>query len=305
MSMMITVLLLLVGFTLLLKGADWFVESSAKIASTLGISKFVIGFTLVAFGTSLPEMAVSVVASFLKASEIAAGNVVGSNIANIALVLGVTGLLFTVKIKREDFKHGLIMFLVSILCFGLMWGGINRFEGLILFACLIVYLKHLLSKDKRDVKNITKEPIHRSIIFCIIGLVGVIIGSTLLVRSATTIAEFLGISQIVIGMTIVAIGTSLPELVTSIVAAKKGMQEIAIGNIIGSNMFNISAVLGLSAIVRPIKAIPRLFIFDMPIMLGVTALMLVFLWHRKKIHMWQGAILLTGYIAFIIAAFVL
>jgi cation:H+ antiporter len=106
-------------------------------------------------------------------------------------------------------------------------------------------------------------------------------------------------------MTIVAIGTSLPELVTSIVAAKKGMQEIAIGNIIGSNMFNISAVLGLSAIVRPIKAIPRLFIFDMPIMLGVTALMLVFLWHRKKIHMWQGAILLTGYIAFIIAAFVL
>ncbi len=303
--MILAILLLVVGFAALLKGADWFVESSANIARALGVSKFVIGFTLVAFGTSLPEMAVSVVASFVKASEIAVGNVVGSNIANIALVLGAAALLFTVKIKKSDFKHGMIMFLVSVLCFVLVWGGISRIEGFILFACLVVYISRLFSKEKNNKKEKPKEGLGKSIIFCMLGLAGVIIGSHLLVGSAKTIAEFFMIPQIVIGMTIVALGTSLPELVTSLVAAKKGMQEIAIGNIIGSNMFNISAVLGLSALVRPIKAIPRLLSFDMPIMLGVTALMLIMLWKGKKIRRWQGAILIASYIGFVAAAFLL
>jgi len=305
MNFIITVLMLAAGFAILLKGADWFVESSANIARTLGVSKFVIGFTLVAFGTSLPEMAVSVMASFAKASEIAVGNVIGSNIANIALVLGAAALLYTITIKKEDFKHGFIMFLISALCFGLIWGGISRIEGFILFACLIIYMKHLFSTDKSEKKEKPKKGAVHSVLFCIIGLIGVILGSKLLVSSAVSIAEFFGISQIVIGMTIVALGTSLPELVTSIVAAHKKMQEIAVGNIIGSNMFNISAVLGISAIVRPIKAIPRLFAFDMPIMLGVTALMLVLLWKRKKIKRWQGGILLAIYAGFIVLQFLL
>ncbi|MFH1450729.1 MAG: calcium/sodium antiporter [archaeon] len=305
MSIIITILLLLAGFAILLKGADWFVESSASIAATLGVSKFVIGFTLVAFGTSLPEMAVSVVASFLKASEIAAGNVVGSNIANIGMVLGIAALIFTIKIHKTDFKHGLIMFLVSVLCFGLIWNGLNRIEGAILFLCLVVYVRYLLKNDKKGKAEAQKDSIARSILFCIIGLAGVILGSHLLVNSSISIAELLGIPQIVIGMTIVALGTSLPELVTSLVAAKKGMQEIAIGNIIGSNMFNISAVLGLSAIVRPITAIPRLFFFDMPVMLGITALMLLFLRQKKEIHRWQGAVFVALYSAFVVAAFLL
>jgi cation:H+ antiporter len=303
MEMILAVPLLIIGFVILLKGADWFVDSAATIAGALGVSKFVIGFTLVAFGTSLPEMAVSVVASFAGKSAIAAGNVVGSNIANIGLVMGAAALFFTIKIKKSDFKNGAIMFLVSVLCFLLMWGGVGRVEGFVLVACLAVYIKYLISKEKSTKHHHSKKQLGHSIMFTVIGLLGVIIGSKLLVNSAITIAEFFGLSEIVIGMTIVALGTSLPELVTSLVAAKKGMQEIAIGNIIGSNMFNISAVLGLSALVKPIAAIPRLFRVDMPIMLVITAVMLTFLWKSKKITYWQGGLLVAMYVGFILSQF--
>ena len=259
------ILLLVVGFVLLVKGADAFVDGCSNVAKALGIPSLIIGLTIVAFGTSAPELAVSLIASFKGNSAISVGNVVGSNICNMLLVLGTTSLFATLNCKRKlvtrDFVYLFLsyvaLFIISVGTYiesGKV-GTINRVNGLLLVCFLGIYMYSLLGDAKGNMKkeeNSREKVTFKEILFIIIGLIAIVGGGELVVNSATAIAKIIGISDSVIALTVVAVGTSLPELVTSVVAAKKGEDDIAIGNVIGSNIFNILMILGFSSIVNPL-----------------------------------------------------
>lgn len=300
MSFYLHVAMFLVGLYVLLKGASVFVASSSKIAKHYGVSQFIIGMTLVAFGTSLPELAVSVTASITGSSGIAIGNVVGSNIANIGLVVGLSALLLPIATGKRNMEQGAIVLLLMALTSLLILGGLTRVEGLLLVAFLLIYIRTLL-KDRSPVgERITaaKHPL-KHLALASLGVIGIIFGSDLLVQSSVVFAEWAGISEVVIGATIIAVGTSLPELVTSATAALRGYKEIAIGNILGSNVFNVAAVLGTAALIRPIAPTVNLIMVDLPFMVGITALLLLFMKSGWEISRKEAAILLAAYIAFI------
>lgn len=256
--------LIIMGFILLIKCADWFVEGSSNIAKVLRIPTLIIGLTIVALGTSAPEAAVSITASIKGMNDISLGNVVGSNICNLLLVLGLSGLFGTLTAKKKvmtrDFRF-LIFSSVVLLIFTFVFyvsgeeiGFITRINGLMLIGFLLLYLYVLIgdaikSINKKEEKS--KFDI-KDLLLIIVGLIGIIIGGQLVVNSATDIANMFNISERIIGLTIVAIGTSLPEIVTSIVAVKKGESDIAVGNVVGSNIFNVFFVLGLSSAISPI-----------------------------------------------------
>lgn len=275
------IFLLIVGLALLVKGADWFVEGSAGIAKKCNISPLVIGLTVVAFGTSMPELAVSVTSAIEHSTDIAIGNVVGSNIANILLILGLSALMHFLPVQKESLKLDLpVLLLASVLLVGLGWWGkaLAWYDGLILLVVFAAYMAVLLVQAGKKRKELLALPeservaeeekaprgriggwIYRMgrhlwflIVLALIGLGMVVGGGTLLVNAATYIAEYAGVSERVIGLTIVAVGTSMPELVTSVVAAVKGQTDIAVGNVIGSNIFNIFVVAGISALVYPL-----------------------------------------------------
>ncbi len=262
--MLIQIILLIVGFIILIRGADIFVDGSSNLARNFKLSKMLIGLTIVAFGTSAPEFAVSIKATLSGSGEIVLGNVVGSNILNILLILGCSSLIHDLKVKNNTVKKEIpITLLITTLLAVLMSDSLfnnqtnilTRGDGICLilfFLVFIYYLTTIAKRTKQEIKEdeelLKKEKIYsipKSIIYTVGGLVAIIIGSNFVVDSATYIAEGIGISERVIGLTIIALGTSLPELVTSIVATKKGEYDIAIGNIVGSNIFNIGIVLGL------------------------------------------------------------
>lgn len=308
--MIIDLFLLLAGLLILAGGSRFFIDSSAYIARHFGVSEFIIGLTLVSVGTSLPEFGASVYASAFGSSAIAVGNIVGSNIANIALVLGVSIIIWPIKTSETMLKRdGLIMLGVSLLFVGLAVGGVSRIDGLVLMACFGLYLRLLYVQRRvgEHESSVIRGPddnmILQELIKLLFGAVGVFIGAKLLVDSAIVIAVALGVSQSVIGVTLVAFGTSAPELAVSIVALRKNCGDMAIGNIIGSNIFNILWVGGVASLIRPLGVDETLLEFSMPVMLFVAALLLVFMRTGWRLKRWEGAILVVLYVGFIFSNF--
>lgn len=298
--MLLQVLILLVGFGLLIKGADWFVDGAAGIARRLKIPQLVIGLTIVAMGTSMPEAAVSVTAAIDGTPGIAIGNVVGSNILNILLILGVTACMTTLNLRASTLWIE-IPFLIAVtavlLVFGVTGSAITFWEGIIFLVLFLVYLGYLavLAKRNKEQEEAAREiPLWKSLVFMILGGVMVVKGSDLAVDSACQLAAFFGISQRFIGLTIVALGTSLPELVTSVVAARKGNADIAIGNIVGSNIFNILFILGTASVICEIPFDSR-FVVDTGIAIASAALLLVGSAKRRQLGRACGITMLGCY----------
>jgi len=303
--------ILIIGFLLLIKGADLFVEGASAIAKNFKVPSILIGLTIVAFGTSSPEAAVSIGAALKGANEIAFGNIVGSNIFNILFVMGVASFIYPLKVKRltilKEFPFSLLttitMFIISadILLQGSSQNLLSRADGLVLlciFSIFVYYLVELalMSKESFDEEAKTMA-LPKSLLFSVIGLAGIIWGGNWVVSSSSSIGLKLGMSSSLVGLTIVSIGTSLPELVTSIVAALKGENDIAIGNIIGSNIFNILFILGVSAVINPLTIDSSLF-FDIFYLLGATIIAFIFAYTNATSSKKEGIILTLSYIAY-------
>lgn len=300
-------LILLVGFVLLIKGADFFVDGASSIAGHLKVPSFLIGLTIVAMGTSAPEAAVSLTASFSGASDISVGNIVGSNLFNFLVVVGISALILPPMIDREILFRDLwwsIAAAVLLLIF-LLDGTISRIEGATLFLIIVLYLVWIIRsavREHRKNKNIgetSDEPIvllspGRSVFYVLFGLGCVILGGNLTVNSASDIAASLGMDNTLIGLTVVAIGTSLPELVTSVVAASKKNSGLALGNVIGSNIFNVFFILGASSLIRPITAEAGLWV-DLGILILAGLSLFVLCRRKMKIGRLLGASYLAVY----------
>ena len=295
--------LLALGFSMLVKGADWFVDGTSGMARKLGIPQLVVGLTIVAMGTSTPEAAVSITAALKNNAGIAIGNVIGSNILNILIILGVTAVITTVAIQKStlyvEIPYMLVVTIVLILM-GLD-GKVSRIEGILLWGMFLIYLAYLyyLAKKGKEEKEKVEESIWKLIVSAILGGAIVVWGSDITVDAATKIAQILGMSERFIGLTIVALGTSLPELVTSVTAARKGNADIAIGNIVGSNIFNILFVIGTAALIIPVPYTPG-FLMDgvIAIMAGVLLWIAVF-WKMELRRSW-GIVMLAAYAAYFV-----
>ncbi|MBQ2765125.1 MAG: calcium/sodium antiporter [Firmicutes bacterium] len=312
-------ILLILGFILLIKGADFAVSGGTGIAEHFRISPVIIGLTVIAFGTSLPETAVSVAGSISGQSGIAVGNVLGSNIFNLLMVGGLSALVYPMVIDRALLKRDLPVSLLAALIIVVFAGRaviigesvftINRVGGLLLllfFALFMVMLLWDAKKNRLDADEVSVEPKHGlfvNILITIGGLSAIVWGSDLVVDSATTIAYSFGLSETLVGLTIVSIGTSLPELVTSVVAAKKGSNEIAMGNIIGSNIFNLLLVLGLAAAIAPVT-IPTYLFFDALLLVVVTVLTMFFCRKDAILSRKEGAVFLGIYILYFAYIFI-
>ncbi len=308
---LMTVLLLLAGLVLLTFGADVLVKGASSLAGSLGISPLIIGLTVVAFGTSAPEMSVSVSSAFKGSAEIAVGNVVGSNIFNVLFILGVSAIAASLVVQKQLVRFDIpIMiyasFMVLLMCID---GQISRFDGLLLFAGIIAYTVFLIKEARREGVLVVEggddiappQPLWKNIILIVVGLVMLVVGSQWLVDGAVEIAKYFGLSELVIGLTIVAAGTSLPELATSVMASLKGERDIAIGNIVGSNIFNIGAVLGLSSIVAPqgLSVTGTLLTIDIPVMILVALVCLPVLLSNYTITRTDGVAFLACYVVYV------
>lgn len=302
--MLLNVFLLLVGFVLLVKGADFFVDGSSSVAKMLGIPGFVIGLTIVAMGTSAPEAAVSISAGIAGSNEIALSNVVGSNIFNLLMVAGICAIIKPYKIEstllKRDFPINVIG-TVALFVFALIGNKLGYLNGLVLLGCIVAYIAfvvYVAIKD-RDTEGEEIKTMHPALaVVCIVGgLAAVIFGGDLVVDSAVFIAKELGWSETFIGLTIIAIGTSLPELVTSVVAATKGESGLALGNVIGSNLFNIFFILGLSSVLNKIPVnIDGLI--NIGVLIAVTALVYVWCAVKKGMGRIAGSVCVLGYVAY-------
>lgn len=305
MDFLLQLVLLVVGFAMLIKGADWFVEGAAGIARKFGIPQLVVGLTIVAMGTSAPEAAVSITAALKGNAGISIGNVLGSNIMNVFVILGVTAAIIAIAIQESTIKYEipyLIFISVAFLAMGYTGGSISRLEGVILWAFFIIYLVYLFRLTKKG-SDSEEEEENRSPLFLLLsGVVGAIIivwGSNITVDSATAIAKMIGLSESFIGLTIVALGTSLPELVTSVTAAKKGNADIAIGNIVGSNIFNILFVIGTTALIIPVPFAAN-FLIDSAIAIFAAILLWICVLKTKKLTRMSGIIMLLCYGAYFV-----
>lgn len=314
-------ILLIIGFVLLIKGADIFVDGASKVAKKFGIPAVIVGLTIVSIGTSAPELAVSIIASLKGANEITMGNILGSNIFNTLMVLGITSIIMPIVIKkstiRKDFLVSIIVaILLLVLTFGnIIWGGnpqISRLSGIILLILCVAYILSLIIATKNSNKldnNIENEEpkeeinILTCIIKILVGIIGVVFGGQMVVNSATAIATAFGMSQKLIGLTIVAVGTSLPELVTSMMAAIKGENDIALGNVLGSNIFNMLLILGTASTISPIAVAPQLGI-DLIFLIVVTLILGAFIFTGKngesKLSKKEGIILVLIYVAYVV-----
>lgn len=301
----VEILLLVLGFAMLVKGADWFVDGAAGIATKFGIPQLVVGLTIVAMGTSAPEAAVSITAALKGNAGIAVGNVVGSNILNILIILGLTGLITSVAVQKSTlFIEMPYMLLITgvLLVMGMLGNSINLVEGIILWVLFVAYLAYLFvlaKKGKTEEGEKEDRPLWKLLLLGLLGGVVVVLGSNVAVDSATAIAQIIGLSEKFIGLTIVALGTSLPELVTSVTAARKGNADIAIGNIVGSNVFNILFVLGTSALIIPITFEPS-FAIDTVISIAAGLLLWVATIGKKKLTGPWGIVMLLCYAGYFV-----
>ncbi|MEW9121409.1 MAG: calcium/sodium antiporter [Thermotaleaceae bacterium] len=304
--------ILIAGFALLIKGADYFVEGASGIAKLLRIPPILIGLTIVAFGTSSPEAAVSIRSALNGNNGIALGNVVGSNIFNVSLIIGITAMINPLKVERETVRKEIpftllssILLLILISDVILQEGSINlitRGDGLVLACFFLIFMFYLLevalhSREKAEEEGMGAATMGKNSLFTLGGLGSIILGGELVIRSSVSIATALGMSETLVGLTIVAIGTSLPELITSVTAALKKKSEIAVGNIVGSNIFNILFVLGTSSALYPIAVDSKIF-FDIKVMIIYTVILLIFSRTHHRISREEGFILLASYLSY-------
>ena len=307
MNIFIAIALLIVGFVMLTKGADWFVDGSSALAFRLGIPQLVIGLTIVAMGTSAPEAAVSIT-SALKGNEgITVGNVVGSNIMNILLILGIASVIVPLAVQKSTRMIEIPYMIAITVLFGVLgYTGemVTRVEGGILWIAFLIYLGYLLWMAKKGKEDNEPDEKQKSLpvqlLMILVGLVCIVLGSDFVVDGATEIAKVIGISERIIGLTIVAFGTSLPELVTSIAAARRGNADIAIGNIVGSNVFNILFVAGTSALISPVVFESK-FVLDTVVATATAVLLLVCVCNKdSKLKRTGGIIMLLAYAAYFV-----
>ncbi|MCR4617300.1 MAG: calcium/sodium antiporter [Lachnospiraceae bacterium] len=317
------ILLLIVGFVALIKGADLFVDGSAALAKNLKVPSLIIGLTIVAMGTSAPELAVSTSAAIAGANEIALSNVIGSNMFNLLVVLGACALFHPVPVDKivlkRDFPISIIVtvFIFAVVGVKALFGGkvigaamsevagkVYRWTGIVLLLCFIAYIVYLIMDAKRHPEPETegeRKPYWKCFLFIILGIALIVGGGQAVVRSAEYIAKAAGMTETLIGLTIVAVGTSLPELVTSVVAARKGETGLAIGNVVGSNIFNLMLILGISSAIHPVEANVA-SVFDLGILIIVSLIVLLFSVSKKKILRWEGIIMILVYVADVIFA---
>jgi cation:H+ antiporter len=312
---MLSYILFILGFFILIKGADLLVDGSASIAKKLKISNIVIGLTIVAFGTSMPELIVNIFARAQGSEDLALGNVLGSNIANILLILGISAIICPIITKRNTVLKEIPLSILSVIILGVLandqlidgrnFSAITRIDGIVLLSFFIIFIYYTFGIAKAGDSLLPEEKIDtfsykKSIIFIIIGLVGLASGGKFIVDGAIKIAESFNISESLIGLTIIAIGTSLPELAASAVAAYKKRTDIAIGNVIGSNIFNIFWILGLSAVINPL---PFNIAANKDIIMALAASVMLFatmfIGKKKIIELWQGILMIFLYIAYI------
>ena len=326
--MLLQSILFVVGISGVYFGAEWLVKGSSKLSRDLGIKPIVIGLTVVAFGTSSPELAVSLTASIKGSNDIAIGNIIGSNIANIGLILGVAAIVLPLKVEKVIMRRELpLMIGISA---GLYFMAIDRkigfVDGLLLFTGIILFIGyqiyHTLNSKKESRNSTASNPVSKTgtpestteesqtrrhllsnIIYIVIGLACLLVGSHVLVQSAIFIAGSFGISEMVIGMTVVAFGTSVPEMATSVVSVLKKESDICVGNVIGSNIFNILLVLGSVALVRPLNVERGTLFFEFPIMLLFSLALIPMIRGRLMVNRLAGVVLVSGYLAFIFLLF--
>ena len=297
--------LLLAGFVGLFVGGDALVRGAVGIARTLGLSPLVIGLTVVGFGTSTPELLVSADAALRGVPDIALGNVVGSNIGNVLLIVGLSALIWPIRVAGDTLKRDTAVMMAAVLVLlPLFWlGTMGRLSGGMLVAGLLTYLYIAFRDGKAEVDESIQDealaPVWKSLLWVAAGLVALMLGARWLVDGAVNIARGFGVSEAFIGLTVVAIGTSLPELATSVVAAVKRQSEIAIGNIVGSNIFNVLGILGITAIITPIPVASRFLTFDLPAMIAACAVLTALLLLRPTIGRIVGAGMLAAYGAYV------
>ena len=309
--------LLLLGFLFLIKGADFFVDGAAGIAKSLKIPSIIIGLTVVAMGTSAPEAAVSIAAALSGQNGMSIGNSLGSNIFNLLVVLGITAIIRPIQVKRvtlkKDYPYSLLLSVVLLSLMSDMLFGkqlrLSRIDGGILLAFFVFFLFYLMkdalsAKEASPEKEIIGAPsVPKCILFSLLGLAGIVLGGELVVKSASAIASYFGMSDTFIGLTVCAVGTSLPELVTGLVAARKGEIDLAVGNVVGSNVFNLSFVLSLSAIIHPMN-VPSETLWDAVILILVSALIFVPIIKNKQLGRVSGILMVLTYIAYTAYLFV-
>ncbi len=315
MGLIISLALLFVGLLILILGADWLVKGASSIARRYGISPLVIGLTVVAFGTSMPELSVNIYAALSGATGLAVGNVVGSNIANILLVLGASAIICSLSVKSSTVRWEIpLALLASVLVLvvgsdqlldGAVIDVITRTDGIVLLGLFAIFMFYIIAIVKSDSNAIEIDdsealPTGRAVLYTVVGLVGLVAGGRLLVDQAVSLATLAGLSEAVIGLTVVAIGTSLPELATSVVAAWRKQVDIAVGNVIGSNIFNVFLVLGVSSVIAPLPVRDG-FVVDALVMIAATLFLSValFLGKRGHIDRWQGILFVLLYFAYV------
>jgi cation:H+ antiporter len=305
---MLVYFLLALGFIILLVGGKILVDVASGIAVKLGMSAGLIGLTIVAFGTSAPELLVSVNAALKGNSDISIGNVIGSNIANIGLVLGISGIFYPILIRKSHLRFDYtVTLLVSLLFFGLSYNRlIETWEGILLFSLFIVFNVYLFKSGgqeniivEEDIEKAQSLSWFRSLIYFAGGIVGLYFGSDLLVENAVLISREFGVSERIIGITVIAIGTSLPELITSIIAALSKRTDLALGNILGSNIMNILSIIGITAIIKPIGVSEEFINSDFLWMIGITLLLFILMRAKMQISKGEGSLLLVSYFAYL------
>ncbi len=302
--------LLIVGFVVLILGADWLVSGASGLAKRLNVPDLVIGLTVVAFGTSAPELMVNLMAAFNNESEIALTNILGSNTINTFIILGISALIYPIKSQQSSRRYeiplslfaGLIVLVMGTECFGLCGGDavISRLDGVVLLLVFGLFMYYTMKMAKNNTESreegFLPMKIWKAVLLIAVGLIGLVIGGKVIVINAVSIAQAFGVSQAVIGVTVVALGTSLPELATSAIAAFKKNPDLAIGNVIGSNIFNVFFVLGISAVIRPLPSYPNLWIDASFAAFGSLLLLLFVSTNRnKELKRWQGAFFLVCY----------
>lgn len=309
MEIVLHIGLLVVGFLMLIKGADWFVEGASKIADRFGIPQLVIGLTIVAFGTSAPEAAVSITAALKGSADITIGNVIGSNIMNILIILGITAVIVPLSVQVSTLRYEIpfvVLITIVLGVLGLTDGIVGRGDGVLLWAGMILFLLYLFRMAKKG-EVVTEEvaeadandTLAKLLISVLVGMGLIVWGADISVKAATELARVFGMEERLIALTIVALGTSLPELITSVTAGIKGKADIAIGNIVGSNIFNILFVVGTTALIMPVAYDAR-FIVDTTVAVLAAAMLFFFVLRERKLKRLGGAVMLTAYAGYFV-----